>query len=126
MFAALVFLLATVLAALRILPRAGRFSWQHFSALCWNYFFIPPQFTFFINKVEDWIMFGMFFVVAFSMGSLTSRLGQREIAERRRLPQDGRPAFRSRQAAALSAEPEKGLSEALRTVDEATPKRTPP
>jgi len=116
MFAALVFLLATVLAALRC-SRGPVFLMAALSALCWNYFFIPPQFTFFINKVEDWIMFGMFFVVAFSMGSLTSQLRQREIAERRRLRRTD-ALLQVTQSAALSAEPEKGLAEALRTINE--------
>lgn len=116
MFVALVFLLAVVLAALRF-NRGPVMLMATLSALCWNYFFIPPQFTFFINKAEDWIMFGMFFIVAISMGSLTSRLRMREIAERRRLRQTD-ALLRVTQSAALAAEPEKGLAEALRTINE--------
>jgi two-component system sensor histidine kinase KdpD len=116
MFVALVFLLAVVLAALRF-RRGPVMLMAALSALCWNYFFIPPQFTFFISKAEDWIMFGMFFIVAISMGSLTSRLRMREIAERRRLRQTD-ALLRVTQSAALAAEPEKGLAEALRTINE--------
>lgn len=116
MFVALVFLLAVVLAALRF-SRGPVLLMATLSALCWNYFFIPPQFTFYINKAEDWIMFGMFFIVALSMGSLTSRLRMREIAERRRLRQTD-ALLRVTQSAALAAEPEKGLAEALRTINE--------
>ena len=73
MFVALVFLLAIVVAALRF-SRGPVLAMATLSAICWNYFFIPPIFTFHISKPEDWIMFGMFFIVALSMGSLTSRL----------------------------------------------------
>lgn len=116
MFVALVFLLAVVLAALRF-GRGPVLLMATLSAVCWNYFFIPPQFTFFINKAEDWIMFGMFFIIAISMGSLTSRLRLREVAERRRLRQTD-ALLRVTQSAALAAEPEKGLAEALRTINE--------
>ena len=116
MFVALVFLLAVVLAALRF-SRGPVLTMATLSALCWNYFFIPPIFTFHISKAEDWIMFGMFFIVALSMGSLTSRLRMREVAERRRLRQTD-ALLRVTQSAALAAEPAKGLAEALRTINE--------
>ena len=116
MFVALVFLLAVVLAALRF-NRGPVLTMATLSALCWNYFFIPPTFTFHISKPEDWIMFGMFFIVALSMGSLTSRLRMREVAERRRLRQTD-ALLRVTQSAALAAEPAKGLAEALRTINE--------
>ncbi|MCF7785338.1 MAG: sensor histidine kinase KdpD [Prosthecobacter sp.] len=116
MVVALVFLLAVVLAAMRF-SRGPVLVLAALSALCWNYFFIPPQFTFFINKAEDWIMFGMFFIVALSMGSLTSRLRMREVAERRRARQTG-ALLRVTQSAALAAEPAKGLAEALRSINE--------
>lgn len=87
------------------------------SAFCWNYFFIPPLFTPNINKAEDWIMFGMFFIVAISMGSLTSRLRMREMAERRRLRQTD-ALLRVTQSAALAADSQKGLMESLRTINE--------
>lgn len=116
MFVALVFLLAIVLAALR-LSRGPVLTLAALSAMCWNYFFIPPQFTLHISKPEDVVMFGMFFIVALSMGSLTSRLRQREFAERRRLRQTA-ALLQVTQSAALAAETEKGLAEALRTINE--------
>ncbi|MBL9180206.1 MAG: sensor histidine kinase KdpD [Verrucomicrobiaceae bacterium] len=116
MFVALVFLLAVVLAALRF-SRGPVLLMATLSALCWDYFFIPPQFTLHINKAEDLIMFGMFFIVAISMGSLTSRLRMREAAERRRARQTD-ALLRVTQSAALAAEPAKGLAEALRTIRE--------
>lgn len=116
MFVALVFLLATVLAAMRF-SRGPVLLMATLFALSWNYFFIPPHFTLAINKAEDWIMFGMFFIVALSMGSLTGRLRLREAAERRRARQTS-ALLSVTQSAALAAEPQKGLAEALRTINE--------
>lgn len=116
MFVALVFLLAIVLAAMR-LSRWPVLLMAALTAVCWNYFFIPPRFTFHITKPEDMIMFGMFFIVALSMGSLTARLRLREQAEHRRLRQTD-ALLRVTQGAALAAEPQKGLAEALRTINE--------
>jgi two-component system, OmpR family, sensor histidine kinase KdpD len=116
MFAALVFLLGIVLAAMR-LSRGPVLLMAGLCALCWNFFFIPPQYTFYINKAEDWIMFGLFFIVAISMGSLTNRLRDREAAERRRARLTD-ALLRVTQSAALAAETHKGLAEALHTVNE--------
>ncbi|GBF38581.1 sensor histidine kinase [Leptospira johnsonii] len=50
------------------------------SAMFWNFLFIPPKFTFYIDKVEDWMMFGTYFVLAMVLGALTTRLRDREEA----------------------------------------------
>lgn len=34
------------------------------SALIWNFFFIPPLFTFYIGNTEDALLFLMYFVIA--------------------------------------------------------------
>ncbi len=44
------------------------------SALSWNFFFIPPQFTFHIAKVDDALMFFMYFLIASVSGYLTSKI----------------------------------------------------
>ena len=44
------------------------------SALCWNFFFIPPHFTFRIEKTEDLILFLMYFLIALVNAVLTSRI----------------------------------------------------
>jgi two-component system sensor histidine kinase KdpD len=54
------------------------------SALCWNFFFLPPRFTFIIASVEDGILFGLYFVVAIVLGQLVARIRAQEQAERRR------------------------------------------
>ena len=48
------------------------------SALVWNYFFIPPDMTFHIDKTEDILMFAMFFIVALLNGVFTSRVRRQE------------------------------------------------
>jgi two-component system sensor histidine kinase KdpD len=54
------------------------------SALLWNFLFTSPRFTFYIDKLEDILVFAMLFTVAMAMAHLTSRLRLSEIAERRR------------------------------------------
>lgn len=44
------------------------------SASTWNFFFIPPRFTFAIREPDDIIMCISFFVVAFITGFLTNRI----------------------------------------------------
>lgn len=44
------------------------------SALSWNFLFIPPTFTIFISKLEDVLLFVLYFVIALVAGSLTTRL----------------------------------------------------
>lgn len=48
------------------------------SALFWDYFFIPPQFTLHIGKPEDMMMLIMFFIIALLNGILTSRVRRQE------------------------------------------------
>ncbi|MDZ4081370.1 MAG: sensor histidine kinase KdpD [Bdellovibrionales bacterium] len=51
-----------------------------FCALIWNYFFIPPQFTFQIKEPEDVMNVLVFFVAAFVAGYLVSRIKKQEAA----------------------------------------------
>lgn len=46
------------------------------SALIWNYFFIPPRFTFHIHLTEDVIMFLMYFLIASVNAVLTYKIRQ--------------------------------------------------
>ncbi len=45
-----------------------------FSAIVWNFFFIPPTWTFSITSPEDFMMVASFFVAALVGGLLTSRV----------------------------------------------------
>jgi two-component system sensor histidine kinase KdpD len=79
----LVFLLVVVLLALKV-GRGPVLLAGALSALAWNYFFLPPRFTFIIATVEDGILFGLYFVVAIVLGQLVARIRLQEVAERRR------------------------------------------
>ncbi len=48
------------------------------SALSWNYLFINPRFTLEIYKVEDSILFALYFAIAIFTGNLTARLRTQE------------------------------------------------
>jgi len=48
------------------------------SSLAYNFFFIPPRFTFAIASVEDILLFGLYFLVAAVTGFLSSGLRSRE------------------------------------------------
>jgi two-component system sensor histidine kinase KdpD len=54
------------------------------SALLWDFFFIPPKFTFNVYKVEDILMLALYFIIAIVTSVLTSRIRAREYAVRNR------------------------------------------
>ena len=54
------------------------------SAIVWNYFFIPPNYTFHIDKAEDILMFSMFFIIVMVNGVLTSKVRLQERLARER------------------------------------------
>lgn len=83
LFIAPLYLLLVVVAGLK-LSRGAVLLVAAASALLWNFLFIPPRFTFYIDTFHDAMLFAMFFVVALAMGHLTSRLRLSEITERRR------------------------------------------
>jgi len=78
-----VFLLVVVLLAL-FLGRGPMLFAGAASALVWNYFFLPPRFTFIITSTEDGVLFGLYFVVAIVLGQLVARIRAQELAERQR------------------------------------------
>jgi two-component system sensor histidine kinase KdpD len=54
------------------------------SAIVWNYYFIPPQFTLAISSADDFILVLSYFVVALITGTLTSRVKRQESLIRER------------------------------------------
>ncbi len=80
---ALFYLLTVVLVAVR-LRRWPTIFLAASSAVLWNFLFIPPRFTFYISRFQDFLMFAAYFVIALVIGNLTTRLREREQAERRR------------------------------------------
>lgn len=79
----LLFLLATIALSLRV-GRGPMLAAGAGSALLWNFFFIPPLFTFTIAKLEDGMMFATYLVVALIAGQLTARIRAQERHERLR------------------------------------------
>jgi two-component system sensor histidine kinase KdpD len=54
------------------------------SALMWDFFFIPPRYTFSIVHPEDVLLVLLYFTVALLAGSLTTRMRRNETTVRRR------------------------------------------
>lgn len=54
------------------------------SALTWNFFFIPPRFTFHVGATEDVILFVMYFVIALVNAVLTHKIRQVEEVARQK------------------------------------------
>lgn len=54
------------------------------SAMLWNFFYIPPRFTFAIGLPQDILMFLTYFAIAAVTGTLTARIRARERAVRQR------------------------------------------
>jgi two-component system sensor histidine kinase KdpD len=79
----LLFLLAVVVLALFV-GRGPVLLAGTLSALAWNFFFLPPRFTFVIANAEDAILFGTYFIVALVLGQLVARIRAQGEAERRR------------------------------------------
>ena len=52
------------------------------SALIWNFFFIPPRFTFHISETEDLLLFLLYFFIALLTGILTVKIRQAEAKAR--------------------------------------------
>ena len=48
------------------------------SAIVWNFFFIPPVFTFHITSAEDGLMFSMYFIIAMVNAVLTIKIRKTE------------------------------------------------
>lgn len=48
------------------------------SAIIWNFLFITPRFTFEISRLQDIILFSMYFVIAIFTGNMTSRIRTQE------------------------------------------------
>jgi two-component system sensor histidine kinase KdpD len=54
------------------------------SAMVWDFFFIPPHFTFVVNMGQDVLMLFTYFAIATVTGTLTARIRAREKAVRSR------------------------------------------
>src|ERR1700737_154462 len=108
---ALFYLLAVVLAATR-LRRWPTLFLAALSAVLWDFLFIPPRFTFYISQLQDFLMFGAYFVIAIVIGHLASQLREREQSERRR-EERATSLYRLTRALAASRDLDEALPKAL-------------
>lgn len=80
---ALIYLSAVVLLAMFVGRGPNLFA-ATMTALCWNFLFVPPLYTFRIEGFHDTMMFAMYFLVALASGQMTARLRLQQRAERQR------------------------------------------
>ena len=112
----LVYLLAVVLSGM-VLSRWSVLFLGASCAVLWDYLFIPPRFTFLINKPHDAMMFVMFFVIALVMGHITARLREREQTERK---QEDRlnTLYQLTRIIAMTRESKEAIKNALEKLEE--------
>lgn len=111
----LLFLLATIALSLRV-GRGPVLAAGVGSALIWNYFFIPPLFTFTIAKLEDGMMFATYIAVALVSGQLTARIRAQERHERLR-EERATALLRLTQALGAARSLDEAVFKALRQAD---------
>jgi two-component system sensor histidine kinase KdpD len=113
---ALFYLFAVVLAGMR-LRRWPTLFLAALSALLWNFLFVPPRFTFLISQVQDFMMFGAYFIIALVVAHLATKLRQREQAERRR-EERAVALYRFTRALAASRDLDEALPKVLALIKE--------
>lgn len=112
----LIYLLSVFLSGV-ILSRWPVLALSGLSAFLWNYLFIPPRFTFYIYKSYDLIMFTMYFVVAMVMGHITTRLREREKAEKKQ-EERANVLYRLTRTIAITHDSKEALQNALSQLEE--------
>jgi two-component system, OmpR family, sensor histidine kinase KdpD len=112
----LMYLLATIALSLRV-GRWPVLAAGGASALLWNFLFIPPLFTFAIEKFEDGMMFVTYIAVALIAGQLTARIRAQERHERLR-EERAMALFHLTQALSAAKSLDEGVFAALRQADE--------
>src|SRR5439155_26729596 len=111
---ALFYLLAVVLAGMR-LRRWPTLFLAALSALLWNFLYVPPRFTFYISRVQDFMMFGAYFIIALVVGHLATQLREREQSERRR-EERATALYRLTRSLAASRDLDEALPEILALI----------
>jgi two-component system sensor histidine kinase KdpD len=112
----LVYLLAVISLSLRV-GRWPVLAAGVLSALTWDYLFIPPKYTFVINKLEDALLFGTYFIVALVAGQLTARIRSQARNERFR-EERATALFHLTRALAAAKTLDDAVFAALRQADE--------
>ncbi len=78
------FLLFIISLLSLFIGRGPLFAAAALSAVFWDFFFIPPVFTFSISHPSDVLLVSLYFIVALVSGTLTSRTRTKETIVRRR------------------------------------------
>lgn len=79
----LVFVFAVLYQSL-VTGRGPIYLTSFLCAVSWNFFFIPPRFTFHVHEREDLLQLILFFAMAIVLGSLTNKARAREVAYKER------------------------------------------
>ncbi len=87
------------------------------SAVIWNFFFIPPIFTFHIDQAEDLLMFSMYFVIALVHAVLMFEIRKAEKRARDKDEKDGQLQLYNTLFNSLSHELRTPISTILGAVD---------
>ncbi len=87
------------------------------SAVIWNFFFIPPLFTFRINDAEDVLLFLMYFLIALLNGVLTFKIREAENKARDKEEKDNTIKLYNTLLSSLSHEMRTPLSAIIGSVD---------
>jgi len=111
---ALIYLSSVIMLAMFV-GRGPIFFAATITALCWNFLFVPPIFTFQISGFHDTMMFGMYFLVALTIGQMTARQRLQQAAEREREQRTASLYQLTRELANVNDFPEL-LSAAMREV----------
>ena len=111
---ALFYLLAVVLAGMR-LGRWPTLFLAALSALLWDFLFVPPRFTFYISRFQDFMMFVAYFIIALVIGHLATQLREREQSERRR-EERATALYRLTRALASSRDLDEALPKVLLSI----------
>jgi two-component system sensor histidine kinase KdpD len=111
---ALFYLFAVLLAGMR-LRRWPTLFLAALSALVWDFLFVPPHFTFYINQLPDLLMFGAYFIIALVVAHLATKLREREQAERRR-EERATALYRFTRALAASRDLDEALPKVLTLI----------
>jgi two-component system sensor histidine kinase KdpD len=115
---ALLYLALTILGGF-YLRRGAVLALAVLSASSWNFFFVPPQFTFHIHSGQDILLFFLLLLVAATMGQLTARLRSLNLAERRRETRSY-ALYRFLDCLNRQVEPSRTIDEALTHAREVT------
>lgn len=87
------------------------------SAITWNFFFIPPLFTFRINDAEDVLLFLMYFLIAMLNGVLTFKIRKAENKARDKEEKDNTIKLYNTLLSSLSHEIRTPLATIIGSVD---------